>query len=57
MNKNIIFKIIEKLDRIISEKRQVGFCSVPDYTNNAYALFKYMVKNKTTVHYKKKFKQ
>lgn len=50
--KKIIFKIIEKLDKIYPKKDQIVFNSFPDYSDNSYALFRYMILN----NYCKKYK-
>jgi len=40
------FKIIEKLDIILPKKNQIIFNSFPDYSDNSYSLFRYMIEKK-----------
>lgn len=56
MNKNffkkIIYKIIEFLEKAFPIGRVICFSSFPDFSDNAYALFKHMIENKYYEEYK-----
>lgn len=43
--KKIIFKIFNKLEKSLPKNKTILFHSFPDYSDNSYALFKYMMEN------------
>lgn len=43
--KKKIFKLIEILDKTIAKNNTIIFTSFPDYSDNSYAVFRYMVLN------------
>lgn len=50
--KKIIFNIFNLIEKIIPKTNIIVFNSFPDYSDNSYALFKYMLKNDCDKRYK-----